>query len=158
MVVMPESAMIVDSIARSNMPTDVKKSAIRKWYEGITGGISGIQGVGKHITEGGHVIRQSGEAMITGVALGLLDAEKGLDIGGIPVDGVIAGLGFVGSIAFAHDPYGICADMRNIGSDALSILLYRKAKAWREKGKTTPVSTAHGDMGDDPIVSAAKDL
>jgi hypothetical protein len=149
------SDLVLHEINQSNIPA-AKKSAIRSWYDRMTGSITGFahNTVAGHVREGTHAIRQGGEALITGAALGLIDAEHGLDMGKIPIDGVIAAAGLIGSVVMAHDPYGISADVRNIGSDALAILTFRKTKAWREKAKGK--STAHGE--DDPIAIAAADL
>jgi hypothetical protein len=154
---MADEHMIAAHIAQSNMPDATKKSAIRKWYDGLTGGATSLvrDKVSGHVREGGHVIRQSGEAVIMGGLLGIVDAEVGLDFKGFPIDGIVAALGMGASIYMAHDPYGISADMRNIGSDALAILTYRKSKAWREKGKAGSHTTI---TGEDPIAAAARDL
>jgi hypothetical protein len=153
----PDHSTALAAIESSNMPHTVKKSLIRTWYDKVTGGVTSLDRLGGHVREGGHVVRQGGEAAFVGVALGLIDAERGgLDIGKVPIDGILAVAGFGASISMAHDPYGICADMRNIGSDALTVLCYRKTKAWREasKGKT---GTTHGES-EDPIAIAASDL
>ena len=146
------------AIEQSNMPQSVKKSLIRTWYDKITGGVGSIDRLGGHVREGGHVIRQGGEAAFVGATLGLIDAERGgLDVGKVPIDGIVAALGFGASIYMAHDPYGICADMRNIGSNALTVLTYRKTKAWRLTAKGATSTTAHGES-DDPIAIAASEL
>jgi hypothetical protein len=151
-----DDALVLHSIGQSNLPPE-KKSLIRRWYDQVTGGVSSLaaQRVSGHVRETGHVIRSGGEALITGAALGMIDADMGLDVKGVPIDGLVAGAGFLACIYMAHDPYGICADMRNIGSDALTVLSYRKSKAWRERGKAI---VAHGESVDDPIALAARDL
>lgn len=155
-------AIVFDSIAQSNIPAQAKKSIIRSWYERASGvGSAALQhrAVG-HAREGFQAFRAAGEAGMTGGVLGLVDAEYGLDQGkdkNIPVDGVLAVVGYGASIIMAHDPTGISTDMRNVASDALSVLTYRKAKAWREKAKSPtshPTVATHGE--EDPIIAASK--
>ena len=133
-----------------------RRSNIWSWWESINKASQAPSQVSNHVREGVHVFRSAFEALGTGGILGMLHAEKGdLDIQGIPIDGLLAGLGYFGSIYFVNDPYGISLDMRNIASNSLSVLSYRKAKAWREGGKNSS-SSSHGDT--DPIVAAANDL
>jgi hypothetical protein len=147
---------MADIVTVTPVSVPSRKSNIMSWWESITKASQAPSLVTNHVREGVHVFRSAFEALGTGGILGLIEAEKGnLDINGIPIDGVIAGLGYFGSIYFANDPYGISLDLRNIASDAFSVLAYRKAKAWREKG--TRSYSSHGDLSD-PIVAAANDL
>lgn len=156
---MSDTTLAFHSIAQSNIPPE-HKSAIRRFYDRVTGSMSSpvyTKALG-HVRETGAVVRQGGEALITGGLLGILDAERGLDLGAnknIPIDGIVAFLGLGGAVVMANDPLGIAPDLRNVGSEALAILVFRKAKAWREKenGKTSNVSV-HGD----PILDAAASL
>jgi hypothetical protein len=146
-------SLAVQEIASSNIPQR-KKSAIMNWYEGLTRSVNVTQNATNHVREGVHALRSGFEAMGTGLTFGILEAERGLDVGDVPIDGVVAALGYLGSVWLANDPYGISLDMRNIASDSLAILTYRKTKLWREKGKATTVT--HGEI--DPIIAAANDL
>ena len=83
---------------------------------------------------------------------------------------VAAAAGLIGSVMMANDATGLSADLRNLGSSALSILAYRKAGDWRRKGKGELRSTtralpghttgrAHGDvidMEDNPVMRAGR--
>jgi len=157
---MAEESLSVTDIERSNLP----KSAIRKWYERM----GGFGGVKRHVSEGAQVIRQGGESGLMGAALGLFEAEHGsLDIKilnhSTPVDGIAAMVGLGASVVMANDATGISTDMRNMGAAALSILSYRKAKEWRERGKglkSLPKAAHHGELPaeivDDPILRVAE--
>lgn len=155
----------IEAVAQSNLPSDTKKTLIRRMYEGLTGGVTSAatQHVTGYVRETGNAIRQGGEALLTGGVLGLIDAEHGLDNGlGIgpkfPIDGALAAAGLLGRIFLAHESYGVSQDLGNIGSDALSIYTFRKAKEWRENkhgGKTT----THGESDtDDDLVAIANSL
>lgn len=154
--------LVIQELAASNIPA-AKKSAIRRWYESMGGGLA----VKRHVTETAQAVRQGAESGLTGGALGLFEAEHGsLDVTiqghEIPVDGVLALVGIGGSILMANDPTGLSADSRNIGSSALSVFAYRKVRDWRLTAKGGPVRSlhakAHGDVIDmnDPIVQAAR--
>jgi hypothetical protein len=156
---------LTEEISQSNMSRPAK-SAIRRWYESIGGGT----GIKRHVTETAQAVRQGGESGLMGAALGLLEAERGsLDIqmGGhsVPLDGVAAAAGLLGSVVMANDSTGLSADLRNLGSSALTVLAYRKAGDWRRKGKgihsgsrALPGHTAHGDVidMDDPVLAASR--
>jgi hypothetical protein len=149
--------MAVDTvryIEQSNMPTEVKKTAIRSMFEKLTGGAASH--AAGYARESMHVVRQYGEGGVIGGLLGFVDAEYGLDIGGkVPLDGLIAAAGAFSSVWLTHDLYGISADMRNAGSQAFAIMFYRKTKEWREAaGRRT--AKVHGE--DDPILACAADL
>ena len=157
---------ITEEISQSNMSRPAK-SAIRRWYEGMGGGA----GIRRHVTEGAQAVRQGGESGLMGAALGLLEAERGsLDVQvgqhNVPIDGVVAGVGLLGSVMMANDATGLSADLRNLGSSALSVLAYRKAGDWRRRGKGIHSgakalpghAAAHGDVidMDDPVLQASR--
>lgn len=165
---MPSEATMLAEIAQSNIPP-ARKSAIRRWYEGVSGIVGGGEGIKRHASEGAHAFRQGAEAAATGGLLGLLAAERGsLDIHyqghEIPIDGLLALVGLGGAVFMAQDPSGLSTDMRNVGSDALAILTYRKTQAWRLKGKhgnpagRLAAAAHHGDYEDDPIMAASQAL
>jgi hypothetical protein len=155
--------LVIQELAASNIPS-AKKSAIRRWYESMGGGLA----VKRHVTETAQAVRQGAESGLTGGALGLFEAEQGaLDIRiqghEVPVDGALALLGIGGSIVMANDPTGLSSDLRNIGSSALSVFSYRKIRDWRLKSKGyVPYKTkslGHGESDidmNDPIVQVAQ--
>jgi len=156
---------ITEEISQSNMSRPAK-SAIRRWYESMGGGA----GLKRHVTETAQAVRQGGESGLMGAALGLLEAERGsLDVRmgqyEVPMDGVAAAVGLLGSVMMANDATGLSADLRNLGSSALSVLAYRKTGDWRRRGKGLRTSTkalpghaAHGDVidMDDPVLEASR--
>jgi hypothetical protein len=149
----------ISAIESSNLPAH-KKSGIRAFYErvmGVTGGAVNAMG---HVREGGAILRQGSEAALTGLALGWIDGEMGLDCidNKAPIDGIIALAGLGGALVMANDPLGIAPDLRNAGSHALAVLAYRKTKAWRDEknGKKPASSSAHGET--DPILALASEL
>jgi hypothetical protein len=155
---------ITEEISHSNMSRPAK-SAIRRWYESMGGGA----GIKRHVTETAQAVRQGGESGLMGAALGLLEAERGsLDVQvgryNVPIDGVAAAVGLVGSVMMANEATGLSADLRNLGSSALSVLAYRKAGDWRRRGKGIHPGAkalpgrAHGDVidMDDPVLAASR--
>lgn len=159
-MVMPGDVLVMDSIATA--PPSVRKSAIRRFVENALGRETSMQALSKSVAyarEGAHVMRSGGEALVTGAALGWLSGERGsLDTKLGPIDGWLAGAGLVGSILMAGDPYGISQDARNVGSNALSILTFRKMEAWKKKQAKNPATVAgeERDMGDPILNFAAK--
>lgn len=155
---------VLDHVAQSNIPVE-KKTSIRRFFERMTGGVVSSSNALGHVSATGAALREGGESLLVGGGLGLLDAEKGLDftIGNnkVPVDGVIAAAGLIGSIVMANHPLGIAPDLRHAGSLSLAILTYRKTKEWRENSKKAPPG-AHGEghagFGDDPILKIAAEL
>lgn len=161
-------AMIAD-VQASNLPAK-EKSAITSLIARVRGGTASLSGAAArakmHMAAGGQALRQGGEAGVVGGLLGVLHAEKGLDMNvkghSVPVDGVVAAVALAGSVALAHEEFG--PDLRNAGSAALSILAFRKgAELWAKKrGKAVPSLSAHGEdveFGfDDPIAAIANGL
>jgi hypothetical protein len=166
---MPDA--ITEEISQSNMSRPAK-SAIRRWYESV-GGAGGLK---RHVTETAQAVRQGGESGLMGAALGLLEAERGsldMKVGQyeVPLDGVAAAVGLVGSVMMANEATGLSADLRNLGSSALSVLAYRKAGDWRRKAKGLAphrlpgaLPAHHGDLNgnivdmNDPVLAAAQSL
>src|SRR5260221_5894039 len=61
---------------------------------------------------GAHVIRQGGESMLTGLALGAIHAKKGLDYQGkYPLDLGLAAAGYLAALGISHDE--TATDARN---------------------------------------------
>ena len=179
--------MVLDSVESSNLPSR-EKSQIRKWVEQVHGGIRKYGG--KARTYGGQVaqvMRDGGEAVLVGGSLGALHAElkTGLDVqvgkARIPIDGIVAVVGMGGAVAAAETDFA--QDARNLGTDALTILTFRKTHDWIAEKKIArgevPGSAVlpkaggskmHGDgvegdgvegdddMGADPVEAAARAL
>ena len=145
-------------------------SAIRRWYESAKGGASAMARAKQHAAAAGQGLRQGGESLLVGGALGALHAAKGLDIKKVPIDAVVGVVGLIGGAAMAHEEFGV--DLRNAGATGLGIFAFRKtfalmAKKRREAGKTVAGTfegddegfVPHGDFGaEDPIVAAARFL
>ncbi len=151
-------ATALATLAQSNIPIE-RKTGIMRLYERATGILpssAASLSVSPPVREAFHVVRQGGEALVTGGALGLLHAnlKNGLDRFGpkLPIDGLAAAIGLIGSVFLANDVTGIGTDMRNIGSDALAIFIFRKTHDWQSE--KTPI---HGES-EDPIVVAAKEF
>lgn len=141
-----------------------QKSAIRRMYERL-GGSSAIGRVKSHAMGTAHAIRQGGESLIVGGALGALHQQMGLDVSiqgkvTIPVDGAVGAVGLLGGIALAHEEYG--ADLYNMGSAAAAVFAFRKTAEFVAKKKGQPVRAAgesgyeFGAESEDPIVSWAR--
>lgn len=141
-----------------------QKSAIRRMYERL-GGSSAMARAKHHVAATGHTVRQGGEALIVGGALGALHQQKGLDMNirgkvTIPVDGAVAAAGLIGGVALAHEEYG--SDLRNMGAAALSIFAFRKTAEYMAKRSGVPVRAAgEFEFGAetveaDPIVAFAR--
>lgn len=157
-------------IDRSNLPSG-QKSAIRRFYEGITTS-GGLARAKTTAVEAGHAVRQGGEAVVTGAALGAVHVymRNGLDAanGKVPIDAVVGALGMVGGVALAND--GVGPDLRNMGAAALSVFAFRKsfavlAKKHAPGGKfgaddsyLDTISGDESDVGEDPIIAAARRL
>jgi len=152
----------------------MSEGALTKWYRqamgtasdaGLKAGLSR-----KHVESAGHGIRQYAESLLTGAVLGAVQAEgvTGLDVKGAPLDGILAGAGFVGSIMLADDENGLGHDARNVGASALSIFTFRKTEALLHEKKKLATMAGEGGEGDekvdlgadedDPIVAAARQL
>lgn len=157
---MPGDVLTMQSLAQSNMPTP-HKSKLRLWYEGILAKEAGMSKTVAYGREGVQVFRQGSESLLTGLGLGWLSGERGsLDTPLGPIDGWVAGLGFAAAVAMAGNPDGISQDARNVASNALAILAFRKMEA-RKKASAT--SSVHGEEektnpGEDPILAYAKNL
>jgi len=145
-----------------------KPSMIRSWYERLTGAETGLTRASEGVHETGLAIRQVGESVLVGAALGVIDGKGGLDkrIGNrtVPIDGVLAGVGILGSLgAIAMGHGDVAHDFRNAGTSAATVYAFRKARDLStakdkvSKSKHTSVaSTVHGegdigaDIGADP--------
>ncbi len=92
-----------------------------------------------------------------------------LDIKGMPLDGLLAAAGGIGSVLMADDEDGLGHDARNVGAAALAVLSFRKTEALLTEKKKLATMAGDGGDGDeavdlgvddetDPIVAAARAL
>ena len=161
--------IVFDSIQSSNIPRR-EKSMIRKWAEKIGVRLPGVSR--KNAYDAVEAVRAGGEAVLTGGALGAINAHTGLDYKTkdghtVPLDAVGGAIALVGSAAMGND---LATDVRNIGTVAVGVASFRQGdrlmrEAMLKSGKTPKGQlTAHGedfgddDMGDDPIERAARAL
>jgi hypothetical protein len=120
-------------------------------------------------------IRQGGESLVGGLALGAIHAEKGLDIGGkIPADVLGAAVGYFLAGKASSE---VAGDLRTLANTGMTSFGFRQGYAFMAEkkqakgGAATPfksmASTMHGefgdtefqsDVGEDPIVSLARQL
>lgn len=134
------------------------KSNIMRFYESLRGlSPAVVTPAMARVQETAQIARSGGEAFLTGLVLGLIDAEFGLDKTKVPLDAIGAGVAYGSAFYFAGEGSGISTDLRNVGSDCLAVLTYRKAKAARERAGKSAVP-AHGDDEEDPIILAGKML
>ena len=113
------------------------KSALRTWYEKMLGETP-LARTKSHVAHGMHAVRASGESLVIGGALGLLDCKlkSGLDVPvytdksgkahTAPLDGAIAAIGAIAGTAMANEEYG--KDLINVGAGAAAIFAYRKSR------------------------------
>lgn len=179
---MASSQMILfDSIAQSNIPRG-QKSAMMRALDKYTNGRasdyldsvrdgSGIRG--HHMEQGMSVLRSGLESGAVGALLGAVHAEVGLDQGFLALDAALAVAGYAGSIFLSNH---VAGDFQNVGNSSLGVYAFRMAYRLRAekaiasgrqpagmfvKGSATKIAGdewAGDDMGEDPIVAAAKNL
>jgi hypothetical protein len=156
-------------VASSNLPHR-EKSAIRQWYERVSGTVAhpihSIRGMTRHVPHTVSALRQGGESLIVGGALGALHVElpTGLDVKKIPVDAV-AGAVLLAAGSAASE---VAQDMRTAGSTALGVYAFRKTHDFLEEkkrqrggaaGSAVKKAGMHGEFGnEDPIIAAARAL
>jgi len=152
------SAALVHSIESSNLPS-AKKSALAGMIDRMrSGGRAGlIARVGKHGMATAHVVRQYGEAGVTGAALGLAHVmlPTGLDVAipktkvHIPIDLVGAVIGAGVAMAMPYEEGS--TDARNVGSSMATVYAFRKtydflaAKAKKAGKKVGGTFAGEGD-------------
>jgi hypothetical protein len=141
------------------------KSLVRKYADLVTGGLatralhSGESLVGvDHFSAFFDTIERTGVGGMTGAGLAFTSKMfGGLEPGGAPLDligsGLFSGIGVLG----ARTRIGTIA--RAMGGSAMTVFAFRKTEEWLGARKTINV---HGEdvteMGEDPIVEAAKAL
>lgn len=130
------------------------KSPIQKWIAKLTGASGSGSATMHHVAHG---TRQYGEAGVTGFALAAVDTYRPQLSDKVQAGVAIAGA--VGSVWKATEDYA--TDLRNVGSDAFAILLYRKSKELLEKKRAQASTTkVAGEFGDeeDPVIVASRSL
>lgn len=171
-------ALSIARIESSNLPAG-QKSAIRQWYERTMGTSGGLARAKAGVISTGAAVRQGGESLFVGGALGAAHVylKQGLDMGKVPLDGVGGLAALAGSVAMAGEP--VAEDLRNAGASALSVFAFRKTfellgKKRQQSGQ--PIGGALGPKaagefgedfgedfgadgdGEDPIIAAARAL
>lgn len=160
----PSDMIVYDSSLRPS----TQKSIIRKFADTLTMGMAteALRGVERQVGVGPvaaalHTIRANGEGGITGLGLGLISGMGGLDRQGVPVDlagsGAAAGLG----ILFSASEFGIT--FRQVSASCMTVFSFRKTEEWMGVRKKATFAGEDDDdmstdMGEDPIVAAAREL
>jgi hypothetical protein len=137
------------SIEKSNLPAE-RKTAIREYWDGLHHRMGTIAAIGAGtsvgaatVREGGMLVRSEAVSAITGLALALIDhTVGGLDIKGVPLDGILAGGGVLGALAAPHLGISeLAPEFRTIAATSTGIMFYRKGKEhFSKKG----VPSLHG--------------
>jgi hypothetical protein len=140
------------SLARSNVPVHHKETLFSKFLGSGGHAHAAMRRVGDHGVAAVSVIRQYGEAGITGLALAAIEvhAKNGLDYDGkFPIDFGAALI--LGGIAVANPGEDFATSARNIGAIAGGIYAFREGgKFLATKKKTSASGSAAGTAaGDD---------
>jgi hypothetical protein len=137
-------------------------SPLRRFVDSLQSAHTVASGVSPYARAGLHTLRAAGTSTVLAISLGAIDAKWGLDYGKrkLPVDGILALAGALGSLAFARDPDGLSIEARSTMSVAGGVFLYRKTKAWMERKESTAPhgESAANDTENDPIMAAARGL
>lgn len=160
--------LVYDSLMGSNIPRR-EKSAIRNWYDTMTGGVATALETGAGGRRGENAVvstvqafRQLTESGAVAAGLGVMHAEVGLDIGKVPVDATLGIIAPVLSIFLSK--HEISRDLLNIGTAGSNAYLFRKGYAWAAAKKMLAGGKPAGDVkisgedSDDPIVQVAKNI
>jgi hypothetical protein len=167
----PSDMIVYDNSLRPS----AQKSVVRKFADMLTMGMatdalrSAERSVGVgHVAAALHTVRGNGEAGVVGLGLGVLSGMGGLDRKGVPYDLAASGLAAAGGIVFSHHEVGIT--LRQASAAAMAIFTFRKTEEWlgvRKKASfggedwqdpNTIDVTSETDLGEDPIVAAARAL
>lgn len=141
------------------------KSIVRKAMDLITfGGTTALMKQGEehvgitHVKAAVEVIRETGESLVTGAALGVINATGGLERNGKPVDAIAGGVANVAGIAMGSSPLG--RTLRTSGNVCMGVFAMRKSDAWTRARMGKTGGSHHGDFGadKDPIIEAGADL
>jgi hypothetical protein len=138
-------------------------SPLRRFVDSLQSASTVAQGVSPFARAGLHALRSGGTSLITGSALGFVDARWGLDQGQnkkVPVDGMLALAGLLSSFVLARDPDGLAIEARTVMTVSAGVFAYRKTLAWQAHRKSTAPhgERAANDTENDPIMAAARGL
>jgi len=144
---------------------------VQNWVKQVRGDIAQAPAASpvSYVKETGSTVGEYTEGGVVGSLLGATHAKWGLDSPAGPVDGLIAGLGFLASVGLSGHYPGAAAHFRKIGAQAFTILAFRKGY---EVVKHEPLmggtsngvqrmaapGRGPGAQGEDPIELAAKGL
>lgn len=155
---MSEAMKLWSAVDSSNMAPHVK-SKVSSWIEKASGATR--LALGTREQHGMHAVRQYGEALLTGAALGIISAEgkTGLDVNikghDVPIDGGIAVLGFLGKIALGAgfmSGEDLASDLGNIGSTSGGIMTFRKLESFLRAKR----AAVHGEVSGESAASTSE--
>lgn len=142
-------------------------SAIKRWYQSVQSAGGVAQRAKIHAAAAGNTVRQTGESVVIGAALGAFSSRFGgldYDVQGdgkmmVPVDAAAGALALLGGVALAHEEYG--KDLTNTGAAAMAIFAYRKTEQYlaKKEGWAQKSPKFHGDYefgNEDPIAAAGR--
>jgi len=131
------------------------KSPIQKWIAKLTGARHSGSQVAHHAAHG---VRQYSEAGLTGIGLAAIDVKRPDLSDKVQIGMAIAGA--AGAMISATEDYA--TDLRNMGATSFGILTFRKGKELIAKKMNAPALPAkmkgESDMGEDPVIAAARNL
>lgn len=142
----------------SRAMTFEKPSIFRRMIDKLTGSERGLFRAHAHVSETALAVRQVGEGVVVGAALGAAQSKLpgGLDFHGIPLDAALGGIGVAAGVALADQEYA--HDLRNIGTAGATIFAFRKmGDLIAAKTATAKVAgESRSDIGaQDPIIGLA---
>ena len=176
---------MADNVSIMTMPTATataaeKKTWIQSYIERAQRDVAHRQSataMSPHMKEMGSIFRVFVEAGALGALLGAGHATFGLDVGGVPVDGVIAATGALTALAAAGSHPGLAEDARTLGGQAFAIMTFRKTESFLSRrgrssssgggslaaagGGMKPIggkngAAIHGEIENDPIAKFAE--
>ncbi len=166
---MADGMTLFSKVESSNLPARTK-SLLRQMVDKVSPYGATMHRAKGHVVGAAQGVRQGGESAIIGSLLGAahVHLKTGLDVGKIPVDGVVGVAGLLAGVALAHEDVG--TDLRNMGAAGITTYSFRKtydflAAKKRAKGEK-PGGTFAGESdepgyvnaGEDPIIAAARAL
>ena len=167
----PSDMIVYDNSLRPS----TQKSIVRKWADLLTLGhaTDALRAAERSVGVGPvaatlHVIRGNGEAGVTGALLGAVSGAGGLDRAGVPVDAAASAVSGALGVALCRSELGIT--LRQVSAASMAVFSFRKTEEWlgvRKKSTfagddwndpNTVNADVAVDIGEDPIVQAAKEL
>jgi hypothetical protein len=167
---MAHELMVLDSVARSNLPSQ-EKSIIRQFIDQTTGGRGSAylaeqkRAIAKRFTahERSRPV-EAAESLVVGGLLGAIGASraKGLNIGvgplTVPADLLLGVGGHILSAALASHLPGMAEDTANAANAGLAVFGYRQGAALSALAGLKATASTSTMAGEDPIVAAAQKL